>query len=81
MLLGRLSVKLRFMTVLVIGFTFSACIALVSLVQLRHVLLQERTGEVKHLLETAYTTVAFYHDQAAKGLMTDEAKVQLDMFY
>ena len=73
MLLGRLSVKLRFMTVLVIGFTFSACIALVSLVQLRHVLLQERTGEVKHLLETAYTTVAFYHDQAAKGLMTDEA--------
>jgi methyl-accepting chemotaxis protein len=34
---------------------------------------QDRVSEVKHLLEAAYSTVAFYHDQAAKGLMTDEA--------
>jgi len=71
MSLGRFSVRLRFMLVLVIGVVFQACISFVSLANLKHALLQERTGEVKHLLETAYTTVAFYHGQAVKGLMTD----------
>ncbi len=33
---------------------------------------RDRTSEVKHLLETAYSTVVFYHEQALKGEMTDE---------
>jgi diguanylate cyclase (GGDEF)-like protein len=73
MLLGRLSVKMRFMLVLAIGLAFQACMSVVSLANLKHTLIQARTAEVKHLLETAYSTVAFYHDQAAKGLMTDAA--------
>jgi diguanylate cyclase (GGDEF)-like protein len=73
MLLARLSVSSRFLLVLVIGFAFQAGISAVSLVTLKRSLLQARTAEVKHLLETAYSTVAFYHDQASKGLMTDEA--------
>lgn len=28
---------------------------------------------MKHLLQTAYSVVTFYHDQARKGLMTDAA--------
>jgi diguanylate cyclase (GGDEF)-like protein len=72
MLGSRLSVSARFMMVLVIGFTFQACISVVSLLSLRESLLKARTAEVKHLLETAYSTVAFYHDQAAEGLMTDK---------
>ncbi len=61
------------MLVLAIGFTFQACISAVSMMMLKHSLLEARTAEVKHLLETAYSTVAFYHSQASKGLMTDEA--------
>ncbi|MGA2833954.1 MAG: EAL domain-containing protein [Terracidiphilus sp.] len=73
MFLTRLSVSSRFMIVLAIGFTFQAGISVVSLVNLKQAMLRDRTFEVKHLLETAYSTVAFYHDQASKGLMTDEA--------
>jgi len=71
MLLARLSVSARFMIVLVIGFAFQACISAVSLFTLKESLLQARTAEVKHLLESAYSTVDFYHGQAEKGLMTD----------
>jgi diguanylate cyclase (GGDEF)-like protein len=60
------------MVVLVIGFAFQACISALSLINLKQSMLRDRTAEVKHLLETAYSTVAFYHDQASKGLMTDE---------
>jgi methyl-accepting chemotaxis protein len=73
MFLGRLSVSARFLLVMLVGFIFQAGISVVSLLDLRHSLVQDRVSEVKHLLETAYSTVAFYHDQAAKGLMTDEA--------
>jgi methyl-accepting chemotaxis protein len=73
MFLGRLSVSARFLLVMLVGFIFQAGISVVSLLDLRHSLVQDRVSEVKHLLETAYSSVAFYHDQAAKGLMTDEA--------
>jgi signal transduction histidine kinase len=61
------------MLVLVIGFAFQAGISVVSLISLKQSMLQARTLEVKHLLETAYSAVVFYHDQATKGLMTEEA--------
>jgi signal transduction histidine kinase len=73
MFLARLSIRSRFMLVLVIGFAFQACISVVSLISLKESMLQARTLEVKHLLETAYSAVVFYHNQAAKGLMTDDA--------
>lgn len=67
----RLSVSARFMLVLLIGILFQACISFVSLIKLRQSLLAARTNEVHHLVDTAYSTVAFYHDQAVKGRMTD----------
>lgn len=73
MFLGRLSVSARFLLVLAIGFTFQAGISVVSLLDLKRSLEQDRAAEVKHLLEVAYSTVAFYYDQARKGLMTDAA--------
>jgi len=73
MLLSRLSVSVRFLLVLLIGFTFHAGISVVSLLNLRYSLIQARTSEVKHLLETAFSTVSYYHDLASKGQMTDEA--------
>jgi methyl-accepting chemotaxis protein len=73
MFLGRLSVSARFLLVMLVGFIFQAGISVVSLLDLKQSLVQDRKIEVKHLLEAAYSTVAFYHDQAAKGLMTDEA--------
>ncbi len=73
MILARLSVSSRFMIVLIIGIVFQAGISVISLISLKQSLLQARTSEVKHLLETAYSTVSFYHEQASKGLMTDEA--------
>jgi methyl-accepting chemotaxis protein len=71
--LGRLRVSARFLLVLTVAFAVQAGISIVSLIDLKHSLVQDREIEVKHLLETAYSTVAFYHDQARKGLMTDEA--------
>ncbi len=73
MLLSRLGVSSRFILVLVIGSAIQAGISLVSLQMLKRSMLSDRTAEVKHLLEAAYSTVAFYHDQAAKGHMTDAA--------
>ena len=71
--LGRLSISARFLLVLAVTFTFQAGISVVSFLDLKHSLVEDRKSEVKHLLEAAYSTVAFYHDQARKGLMTDEA--------
>jgi signal transduction histidine kinase len=64
------------MLVLVIGFTFQACISVVSLISLRQTMLQARTQEVKHLLETAYSAVVFYHGEFVKGRMTEEQAKQ-----
>ena len=76
MILDRLSVKSRFLIVLMIGFVCQACISFLSLAKMKHALIQARTSEVKHLLETAYSTVTFYHDQASKGLISDAAARQ-----
>jgi len=61
------------MLVLLIGVTFQACISVASLLEFKRSLVQDRISEVKHLLDTAYSSVVFYHDLAAKGVMTDAA--------
>jgi signal transduction histidine kinase len=71
--LSRLSVSSRFLLVLAIGFAVQACISVQSLINLRQELMADRATEVKHLDETAYSTVAFYYDRASKGLMSDAA--------
>jgi diguanylate cyclase (GGDEF)-like protein len=71
LLADRLSVSSRFLLVLAIGLVFQAGISVASLLYLKQSLQQDRINEVKHLLETAYSTVVFYHDQASKGLMSD----------
>ncbi len=71
MFLTRLNVSARFLLVLAIGFTFQAGISIVSLLDQRNSLMQDRASEVRHLLETGYSAVLYYHDQAVKGLMTD----------
>ncbi len=73
MLLGRLKVSARFMLVLAIGLVFEAAISIGSLVYLRQSLVQDRVVEVKHLLDSAYSTVLYYHDLASRGQMTDAA--------
>src|SRR5271165_6057092 len=73
MLLGRLNVSARFMLVLAIGLVFQAAISIGSLVYLRQSLVQDRVVEVKHLLDSAYSTVLYYHDLASRGQMTDAA--------
>ncbi|MGA9666526.1 MAG: EAL domain-containing protein [Gallionella sp.] len=64
------------MIILIIVFVFQACISYLSLSNLKQSLLQDRMLEVKHIQETAYSAVMFYHDQATKGLMTDTAARQ-----
>lgn len=61
------------MIVLVIAILCQAGVSIVSLINLRQTLMQDRIAEVKHLTEAAYSAVSFYHDQAVKGVMTDEA--------
>ena len=70
-LLGRLTVSNRFLLVLAIGFVFQASISISSLVNLRHSLIRDRTEEVKHLLETAYSLLVYYHGQTQNGRLTD----------
>lgn len=67
----RLSVSTRFMLVLAIGIAFQACISFVSLIKLKQSLLNARAAEVRHLVDSAYSTVALYHDQAARGVISD----------
>jgi diguanylate cyclase (GGDEF)-like protein len=69
--LGRLSVSARFLLVVAVGFIFQAGISFSSLFYLKESLVQDRVSEVKHLLETAYSTVAYYHGQAVAGRLTD----------
>jgi len=71
MALSRLNVSSRFLLVLAIGFTFQAAISVVSLVDLRNSLMQDRESEVKHLLQVGYSTTELYYGQAQKGLITD----------
>jgi len=71
MFLTRLSVSARFLLVLGIGFAIQAGISVVSLLHQKDALMQDRMSEVKHLLETGYSAVVYYHDQAVKGVMTD----------
>jgi methyl-accepting chemotaxis protein len=60
---------------MLVGLLFQAGISTVSLVDLWDSLLQDRSMQVKNLVEVAYSTVAFYQGRAAKGEMTeDEAK-------
>src|ERR1700690_3642667 len=69
MFLTRLSVSARFLLVLAIAFTFQAGISIVSLLDQRNALMQDRASEVKHLLEPGHGGVVYYHDQAEKGLL------------
>jgi diguanylate cyclase (GGDEF)-like protein len=71
MVLTRLSVSARFLLVLAIGFLFQAGISILSLVDLKNSLMQDRESEVKHLLQVGYSTVELYYGQARKGLITD----------
>ncbi|WP_105534350.1 EAL domain-containing protein [Solimicrobium silvestre] len=69
---SRLSVAARFLLVLLIGFIFQAGISVISLLDLKRSMMQERTSEVKHLLDTGYSTLVYFHNQASNGRMTDE---------
>jgi len=75
MVRARLSVSARLLLILAIGVTFQAGLSLNSLLQLKRALLEQRSAEVRRQLDTAYSTVEFYNQQHAKGILTDaEAK-------
>jgi len=73
MLLSRLSISARFLLVLAVGLVFQAGLSAVSLVNLKRSMMADRVTEVRHLVDVAYSIVAFYHDEAARGAMTDQA--------
>jgi hypothetical protein len=73
MLLSRLSISARFLLVLAVGLVFQAGLSAVSLVNLRQSMVADRVTEVRHLVDVACSIVAFYHDEAARGAMTDQA--------
>ena len=72
-MLCRLSVSRRILLVLAIGIATPAFVSIQSLVNVRSSLLAARASEVRHLDEAAWTLVANYHDQAMKGLMTEDS--------
>ncbi len=69
----RLTVSSRFMLVLILAFLCQAGISVASLSILHQSLLRDRTAEVKNLLDTAYSSVAFYQNEAEQGRTTDAA--------
>ena len=66
MFLGRLSISAKFLLVLAVIFSFQAGISVVSLLDLKQSLVQDRKSEVKHLLEVAYSTVCVLLRSGAK---------------
>jgi diguanylate cyclase (GGDEF)-like protein len=73
MLFKHITVSNRLLIVLAIGTIFQAGVSVVSLLEMRQSVITDRTIEVKHLLESAYSIVSFYHDQASQGLISDVA--------
>jgi len=73
MLLSRLSISARFLLVLAVGVAFQAGLSAVSLVNLKASMVTDRVSEVRHLVDAAYGVTAFYHEQAARGAMSDLA--------
>jgi methyl-accepting chemotaxis protein len=61
------------MLVLAIGFLCQACISIAFLPTLRQSLIRDRTAEVNHLDEAAYSLAAYYYHEAQAGRMTDAA--------
>lgn len=71
MIRTRMSVSVRFLLVMCIGLALQAGISLLSLIHLRQSLIEDRKAEVKHLLETAYSLVEHYHQQAVEGALSE----------
>ena len=71
----RLSRKLAFLSsCAVIGI---ALISAVFLFSEYHLILQERKSNIRQVVETAHATVAYYHEQSARGTITEaHAKAQ-----
>jgi methyl-accepting chemotaxis protein len=72
-LLSRLKISYRFLLVLTLSVGVQTLISMQSLINLRHELIADREAEVRDLVNTAYSILAFYHDQVRRGLMSDEA--------
>lgn len=68
----RLNVAARFIVVLLIGLLFQVVISIVSLVDLKQSMLKDRTSEVRHLLETGYSTLVYFHHQQELGLLSEK---------
>jgi signal transduction histidine kinase/ActR/RegA family two-component response regulator len=73
MRLANLSVSSRFLVVLLIGLTLQVALSVVMLFNLRHDLLGNRQTGIRRLAETAYSTIAYYHDRSQRGLMSEAA--------
>ncbi len=73
MFLSRLSISTRFLLVLALGVVFQASLSAVSIVHLKESMVSDRISEVRHLVDAAYSVTAFYHEQAARGVITDPA--------
>jgi signal transduction histidine kinase len=71
MIFSHLKVSSRILVTLAIALGVQIAISAQSLINFRHGLITDRQTEVKHLVESAYTVVASYHDSATKGLMSD----------
>ena len=71
MSLSRLNVAARFVLVLLIGLFFQAAVSVVAVTDLKRTMLNDRTAEVKHLLEAGYSTLVLYHQQSLDGILSD----------
>ena len=65
-------------------FTASAILGIVALTALflvseRKLILEERKGNVRQVVETAHGLLAYYHDQTSKGVLTDAQAQQQAM--
>ena len=65
-------------------FTASAILGIVALTALflvseRKLILEERKGNVRQVVETAHGLLAYYHDQTSKGVLTDTQAQQQAM--
>ena len=61
------------MLVLFLTFLCQAAISVASLLGLHELLLRDRMNEVRTLVDTADSAVAFYYEQARHGVITDAA--------
>ncbi|OPX56202.1 methyl-accepting chemotaxis sensory transducer with Cache sensor [Oceanospirillum multiglobuliferum] len=72
-LLGNIKIKYKLWVIIGLMAMGTAILISVSLMSLKENLLEDRKQKTKHVVETVYSFLAYYHEQETSGLLSKDA--------